>query len=42
MVELHFHDLSHTFATRLQRLGVDYEIRQTLLGHKMPGMKANY
>jgi integrase len=42
MVELHFHDLRHTFATRLQRLGVDYEIRQTLLGHKMPGMTANY
>ena len=23
-------------------LGVDYEVRQTLLGHRMPGMTANY
>ena len=40
--DLHFHDLRHTFATRLQRLGVDYEVRQALLGHKMPGMTAHY
>jgi hypothetical protein len=40
--DLHFHDLRHTFATRLQRLGVDYEVRQALLGHKMPGMTAVY
>ncbi len=40
--DLHFHDLRHTFATRLQRLGVDYEVRQALLGHKMPGMTARY
>jgi hypothetical protein len=40
--DLHFHDLWHTFATRLQGLGVDYEIRQALLGHRMPGMTANY
>jgi integrase len=40
--DLHFHDLRHTFATRLQRLGVDYEVRQALLGHKMPGMTAAY
>jgi integrase len=39
---LHFHDLRHTFGTRLQRLGVDYEVRQALLGHKMPGMTADY
>jgi integrase len=39
---LHFHDLRHTFATRLQWLGVDYEVRQALLGHKMPGMTADY
>lgn len=42
MVDLRFHDLRHTFATRLQRLGVDYEVRQALIGHKMPGMTANY
>ena len=35
-------DLRHTFATRLQRIGVDYEVRQALLGHRMPGMTANY
>jgi len=40
--DLHFHDLRHTFATRLQRLGVDYEVRQALLGHRMPGMTASY
>ncbi len=40
--DLHFHDLRHTFATRLQGLGVDYEVRQALLGHRMPGMTATY
>ena len=40
--DLHFHDLRHSFATRLQRLGVDYEVRQALLGHRMSGMTANY
>jgi len=40
--DLHFHDLRHTFATRLQGLGVDYEARQALLGHRMPGMTATY
>ncbi len=40
--DLHFHDLRHTFATRLQGLGIDYEVRQALLGHRMPGMTAHY
>jgi integrase len=40
--DLRFHDLRHTFTTRLQRLGVDYELRQALLGHRMPGMTADY
>jgi integrase len=40
--DLRFHDLRHTFATRLQRLGVGYELRQALLGHKMPGTTADY
>ena len=40
--DLHFHDLRHTFTTRLQGLGVDYEVRQALLGHRMPGMTASY
>ena len=26
----------------MQRIGVDYEVRQALLGHRMPGMTANY
>ena len=40
--DLHFHDLRHTFTTRLHGLGVDYETRQVLLGHRMPGMTATY
>jgi hypothetical protein len=40
--DLHFHDLRHTFTTWLQGLGVDYEVRQALLGHRMPGMTATY
>ncbi len=40
--DLHFHDLRHTFATRLQRVGVDYEVRQALLGHRMPSVTAQY
>jgi integrase len=40
--DLHFHDLRHTFTTRLQGLGVDYEVRQALLGHRMLGMTATY
>lgn len=40
--DLHFHDLRHSFATRLQGLGVDYEVRQALLGHRMPGITATY
>ena len=35
--DLHFHDLRH-----IQGLGVDYEVRQALLGHRMPGMTATY
>ena len=40
--DLHFHDLKHTFLTRLQNLHVDYEVRQWLGGHKMPGVTASY
>lgn len=40
--DLHFHDLRHTFATWLQNLDVGYEVRQALLGHRMPGMTASY
>jgi integrase len=31
--DLHFHDLRHTFATRLQNVGVSLEVRSALLGH---------
>ena len=37
VVDLHFHDLRHTFATWLQNLGVPLEVRATLLGHRLPG-----
>jgi integrase len=40
--DLHFHDLKHTFLTRLQNLHVEYEVRQWLGGHKMPGITADY
>ena len=42
IANLHFHDLKHTFLTRLQNLDVDYEVRQWLGGHKMPGVTASY
>lgn len=42
ITDLHFHDLRHTFSTLLQEEGVDYETRQALLGHKMPGKTADY
>jgi len=40
--DLHFNDLRHTFATRLQNEGVDWEVRQFLLGHTMHGETATY
>ncbi len=42
VVDLHVQDLRHTFATWLQGCGVDYEVRQHLLGHKMKGTTARY
>ena len=38
VVDLHFHDLRHTFATWLQNLGVPLEVRAALLGHRLRGM----
>jgi len=35
VVDLHFHDLRHTFATWLQNLGVPLEVRAALLGHRL-------
>jgi integrase len=37
VMNLHFHDLRHTFATWLQNLGVPLEVRATLLGHRLQG-----
>ncbi|SLM48082.1 putative Integrase [Nitrospira japonica] len=39
---LHFHDLRHTFATRLVQAGVDLYKVQRLLGHKSPSMTQRY
>ena len=40
--DLHFNDLRHTFATRLENEGVDYYLIQLLLGHKMKGVTPTY
>ena len=38
----HFHDLRHTFATRLVQSGIDLYKVQCLLGHKSPIMTQRY
>lgn len=40
--DLHFHDLRHTFATRLAQRGVELYAIQRLLGHKTIAMSARY
>lgn len=40
--DLHFHDLRHTFATRLIQAGEDIYSVQKLLGHKTLSMTARY
>ncbi len=40
--DFHFHDLRHTFATRLVQSGVDIYKVQLLLGHKSPLMTQRY
>ena len=42
IVDCHFHDLRHTFATRLVQSGVDLYKVQRLLGHKSPMMTQRY
>jgi integrase len=42
IVNCHFHDLRHTFATRLVQAGVDLYKVQRLLGHKSPLMTQRY
>lgn len=40
--DLHFHDLRHTFATRLQNAGVGLEVRSALLGHTVRGIGGDF
>lgn len=40
--QFHFHDLRHTFATRLVQAGIDLYKVQQLLGHKSPIMTQRY
>lgn len=42
ITDVHFHDLRHTFATRLVQAGVDLYKVQRLLGHKSPVMTQRY
>ncbi len=42
LVDLHWHDLRHTFCTRLARNGIDLYRIQILAGHKSPAMTQRY
>lgn len=42
LADFRFHDLRHTFATRLVQAGVDLYKVQRLLGHKSPSMTQRY
>jgi integrase len=42
IADFHFHDLRHTFATRLTQGGIDLYKVQRLLGHKSPIMTQRY
>ncbi len=42
IVDLHFHDLRHTFTTWLQDCGVSYEFRQMLRGERVKGTTFEY
>ena len=42
IVDLHFHDLRHDFATRLRRKGVGLDALQALLGHSTGAMTQRY
>lgn len=42
LVNLHWHDLRHTFASRLVTAGVDLRIVQELMGHKTITMTLRY
>jgi len=40
--DLRFHDLRHSFTTRLQNLGIGLEVRSALLGHKVRGLGSDF
>ncbi len=42
LVDFHFHDLRHTFASRLIMAGVDIRTTQELMGHKTIAMTLRY
>lgn len=42
ITDFHFHDLRHTFASRLIMAGVDLRTVQTLMGHKTINMTLRY
>ncbi len=42
LTNLHFHDLRHSFVTRLQNHDVSLEVRSWLAGHKLKGTTINY
>ncbi len=35
-------DIRRTFCTRLRMVGCDYELREYLMGHKIPGVSYRY
>lgn len=42
IIDFHFHDLRHTFASRLIMTGVDLRTVQVLMGHKTIAMTLRY
>ncbi len=38
----HLHDIRRTTRTNLQRIGCPFEVSETILAHKLPGVAAVY